>query len=332
MAETHLPEKTELLKQTDMFSSLLDHELEVIAEHSDFELFKKGDAVFKSGDPGDALYIVQSGEVLVSKQEPYGPVIDIARFIQGNCFGELDMFTESIREVSAYATEDTGLLVFPRSETTFTDILNHHPELSARILHKILTVISTRIRSANTMVKENSPIVQELKKQVYRDKLTGLYNETYLLETIRKKISAVSPFTLIISKPDNFKELNDEYGHEAGDTVIRIMARKLREYTEDDSRTIRYKGNAMAVLIPTAEKEAASAHAKGIQDFLKSLDIREVSKGKAFRLSVSVGVGLYPGTCTDAETLVTKTHELPLIGRKRGGNCILFTDDGVSAG
>ena len=52
--------------------------------------------------------------------------------------------------------------------------------------------------------------MQELKKQVYRDKLTGLFNQTYLMEEIRKLISRDSScFALIISKPDNFKDLND---------------------------------------------------------------------------------------------------------------------------
>jgi diguanylate cyclase len=329
MADNQLPVKPELLKRTDMFSSLLDHELEVIADHSEFRRYRKGDEVFKSGDPGDALYLVRSGEILITRQEPYGPVIDIARLIDGNCFGEMDMFSECDRAVSAHATGNTELLIFPKSGTTFADILNNHPEISARILHKLLAGISSRIRSANALVKENSPIIQELKKQVYRDKLTGIYNDTYLLEKIRKKISMGSNFALIISKPDNFKELNDEYGHEAGDIVIKIMARKLRDYIGDDERTVRYKGNAMAVLLPDADREKAYKAAEGIQDFLKNLNISEVTKGKKFKLSASVGIALFPEHFTDPEELVFKTHELPLLGRKRGGNCILFPEDGT---
>ncbi|MBF9016864.1 MULTISPECIES: GGDEF domain-containing protein [unclassified Oceanispirochaeta] len=329
MADKLLPLKSELLKKTDMFSSLLDHELEVIADHSEFRTYRKGDSVFKIDEPGDALYIVRSGEVLISKQEPYGPVIDIARFIDGNCFGEIDMFTESDRGVSAHATGNTELLIFPKSGTSFADILNNHPEISARILHKLLAGISSRIRSANALVKENSPIIQELKKQVYRDKLTGIYNDTYLLERVRKNISIGLSFALIISKPDNFKELNDEYGHEAGDIVIKLMARKLRDYTGDDKRTVRYKGNAMAVMLPDVDRDEAYNAAKGVQNFLKGLDISEVTKGKKFKLSASVGIALFPDHYTDPEELVFKTHELPLIGRNRGGNCILFPEDGA---
>lgn len=330
MSDNPLTIKNELLKKTDMFSSLLDHELKVIADYSEFRNFKKGDTVFKSGDPGDALYLVNSGEILISRQEPYGPVIDIARFINGNCFGELDMFTECDRAVSAHATGNTELLIFPKTGKSFADILNNHPEISAQILYKLLAGISSRIRSANSLVKENSPIVQELKKQVYRDKLTGIYNDTYLLEKIRKRISIGSNFALIISKPDNFKELNDEYGHEAGDIVIKIMARKLRDYIGDDERTVRYKGNAMAVLLPDADRQTAYKAAEGIQNFLKNLDLSEVTKGKKFKLSASVGIALFPEHFTDPEELVFKTHELPLLGRKRGGNCILLPEDGTS--
>ncbi|MDC7233766.1 MAG: GGDEF domain-containing protein [Spirochaetales bacterium] len=327
MDHDSMPVKTELLKNTDMFSSLLKHELKVISDHSEIISYKAGDSVFSSGNPGDSLYIVKSGEILITKQEPYAPVIDIARFIRGNCFGELDMLTESIREVSAHATEESELLVFPKTGTAFTDLLNDHPQISARILHTLLAGISSRIRSANALIKENSPIIQELKKQVYRDKLTGIYNDTFLLEQIRKHINAETPFSLLISKPDNFKELNDEYGHDAGDRVIKIMARQLRDFIADDNRTVRYKGNAMAVLLPGADREKAEQKAKEIRSFISHLNLDEITRGKAFCLSASVGVSLYPAHYTDPELMVTKTHELPLTGRKQGGNRILFPED-----
>ena len=88
---------------------------------------RKEKTVFAAGDPGDALYIIESGEVVVQKQEEYGPVIDIARFIQGNSFGEQDLFTETNREVSAIASEETRLLVFPRSGISFGEMLKEHP-------------------------------------------------------------------------------------------------------------------------------------------------------------------------------------------------------------
>ncbi|MDC7239122.1 MAG: GGDEF domain-containing protein [Spirochaetales bacterium] len=328
MSDYILSEKSALLKRTDLFSSLHSHELQVVARHSEFRFFPEDEMVFRSGDPGGTLYIVRAGEVLISKKEPFGPVIDIARFIEGNCFGELDMFTETEREVSAFATKPAELLVFPSRGISFTDILKNHPEISARILHKLMTGISRRIRGANTMVKENSPLIRELKKQVYRDKLTGIYNSTYLMEKIRKlSSSGGEKFALIISKPDNFKELNDLFGHDAGDQVIRIMARRLKEFVGDESRIVRYKGNALAVLLPSVSREEAYGKAVEMQSYIGSMDLNEISGADDFRLTASLGVSLFPDHFNDPDELVRVTHELPLIGRQRGGNKVLFPED-----
>jgi diguanylate cyclase (GGDEF)-like protein len=319
--------KPVLLKQSGIFTSLLTHELRIIAKNSEYRNYRDGEPVFLTGESGNALYIVESGEVVIQKQDEYGPVIDFARFIEGNCFGELDMFTETKREASAYASRDTRLLVFPKAGTQFSDLLKEHPEISARILHKILVNIAVRIRGANSLIKENSPLMQELKKQVYRDKLTGINNHTYLMERIRKLISDRKNFALIIVKPDNFKELNDNFGHEAGDSAIKVMARRLRDFIGDDNRTVRFKGNAMAVLCVGYNREEAYKEALEIRNFFNRLDVKDATGGKEFTLTASVGISLYPEHGIDPEALVFTTHELPLLGRRRGGNLILFPED-----
>ncbi|MCK5198909.1 MAG: cyclic nucleotide-binding domain-containing protein, partial [Spirochaetales bacterium] len=158
--------KSVLLKQADIFSSLLAPEIEVIAGSSDFQDYKTDSPVFLQGESGNALYIVESGEIVVQKEDESNLKTDIARFVKSNCFGELDLFTETPRIASAFASMQTRLLVFPKSGTGFTDFLEEHPDLSARILHKILVGIAGRIRRANTLIKENSPLMQELRKQV----------------------------------------------------------------------------------------------------------------------------------------------------------------------
>ena len=100
-----LPErKAVLLKQADIFSSLPGPEIEVIAGSSDFHDYKTDAPVFLQGESGNALYIVESGEIVVQKVDESNRKTDIARFVQGNCFGELDLFTETSRIASAFAS------------------------------------------------------------------------------------------------------------------------------------------------------------------------------------------------------------------------------------
>jgi len=324
--------KEQILKQAELFSELSVEDILVIAENSVIRRCKSGDSVFLQGDPGRSLYIVETGQVIVRKTDEEGRSKVIARYVSGNLFGELDLFTSAVRDASALADEETWVLEFPRQGKDFFEFLEERPSVSARILHRILVETAGRVRRVNTLVKENSPLVQELQKQVYRDTLTGMYNQVYLTEKLRElteKIDSsqgVFSFALVITKPDNFKALNDAYGHDAGDLAIKIMAGGLRDFIGEDERIARYKGNAMAVIFSGIGRDEARERAREIKEFINKLDVSKAAGGNEFRVTASVGVCMYPGFGGMVEDMLFKTHELPLVGRRRGGNKILFTD------
>ncbi|MFO7849034.1 MAG: cyclic nucleotide-binding domain-containing protein, partial [Spirochaetia bacterium] len=223
--------KERILGGTELFSELSGEDIRAIAEHSGVRSFEGGETVFAEGEPGRSLYIVESGEVVVRKTNDDGMATDLARYVQGNLFGDLDFFTSADRGAAAEAEGTTTLLEFPGPGKDFDEFLEDLPAVSARIMHGMLVKTAERIRRVNQLVKENSPVVQELQKQVYRDKLTGLHNHVYLAERLRDLISGGGEsFALCISKPDNFKELNDRFGHEAGDRAIELMAGGLRDF------------------------------------------------------------------------------------------------------
>ena len=324
------------IKKTEFFSSFSSRELSVIAENCSFRMVREGEAVFREGDSSSELFIVDSGEIIIRKQDNEFNDIDIARFLKGDCFGELDMLTGSKRKESALAEKDTSLIVFPGKGVKFQDMLTMHPQVSALILHKFLVQISGRIRNANTLVSENSPLVQELSRQVYRDKLTGRYNKTYFEEKMEELLASSSgKAAVIMVKPDNFKAVNDAYGHDAGDRALIIMTKELHDYMPDNNVVVRYMGNELGIYIPDAGRETAFNEAVRIRDFLSSLDLKKACEGNPFTLSVSQGISLYPEHTEDPDTLILLAHKLPLIGRAMGGNKILFpedTDDSKGAG
>ena len=320
--------KPDKIKKSEFFSSFNSRELDVIAENSSIWTVNGGDSVFSAGDDSSELYIVGSGEIVIRKPDNENRNIDIARFLPGDCFGELDMLTDSRRNESAFAEKETELIVFPGEGIKFKDMLEKYPEISARILHKFLVQISGRIRNANSLVSENSPVVKELSRQVYRDKLTGRYNKTYFEEKIKELLDTeTGKASVIMVKPDNFKAINDAYGHDAGDRALIIMTGKLHEYLPDNYVIVRYMGNELGIFIPDAERETALQEAEKIRKFLQDLDLTKACEGNQFVLSVSQGISLYPEHTDDPEKLLLFAHELPLIGRAEGGNKILFYDD-----
>ena len=321
-----------LLKSTALFSTCTDEDLAVIASRSEFLDIPDGETVFTGGDKSERLYIVDSGEIVIRKDNNDGRPVDIARFLAGDYFGELDMFTGESRNAAAYASGDVSLLVFPDGETSFGEILESYPQMSARLLHAFLVQISARIRGVNVLVKENSPLVQELKRQVYVDKLTGLNNKTCFDETFDRILSGDNKTTgLLMFKPDNFKTINDSYGHEAGDKVLRQIADGLCELVPDRDMLFRYMGNENAVILPGAGREEVCRQAEIIGDYLRSIDLAPILDGSSVTLSVSFGLGVFPEHGSDASTLAEAVHPLTLEGRRRGGNLCLFPEDSIES-
>lgn len=318
----------QLLKSTALFSTCSDEDLAVIASHSGFLDFSDDAAVFSEGDRPDRLYIIQDGEIVIRKRDDEGSSADIARFLSGDTFGELDMFTGERRNAAAHASGKASLLVFPDGENSFSEILVDHPQVSARLLHAFLVQVSARIRGVNTLVKENSPLVQELKRQVYVDKLTGLNNKTLFDETLNKIMGADGVSTgLLMYKPDNFKAINDNYGHDAGDRVLRFIADGLCEMVSNRDMLFRYMGNENALILPGADRTELLNHAERLGGYLRSMNFKEILGDDSFRLSVSFGLGMAPEHGNDSPSLTAAVHPLTLEGRHRGGNCCFFPED-----
>jgi diguanylate cyclase (GGDEF)-like protein len=129
-------------------------------------------------------------------------------------------------------------------------------------------------------------------------------------------------------KPDNFKLINDTYGHEAGDRALQIMARELDHLLTGGETAIRFLGNELAVLLPGDGQPEALKRAREIQEAMQNLDLCELTGGELFRLTVSIGIAVCPKHARTADKLIDRAHALPLIGRERGGGQILFPEDG----
>jgi diguanylate cyclase len=320
--------KIKLFKKTDIFSKYTEEELNIISKYSDYKKLKKGESLFNPGDPGDALYIIINGGISILKRVENNKEIQIAEYKQNHCFGELDLLTSTKRNAISRAETETKLLYFPKKGIHFEDVLKKHPTVSAKILHHLLVLIAERLRKANSLIKDNSPLIQELRKQVYIDKPTGLYNKTFLEEKLGGLLQdREKPLSILSVKPDNFKYINDLFGHKAGDEAIKILGLKMKEIVKDEEMLCRFLGNEMFVILPDSGREKAFQFAEMTKRILNGLSFNEITKERPFVLSVSIGISVFPEHAENKETLIDKAHELPLIGRARGGNKILFPED-----
>ena len=116
--------------------------------------------------------------------------------------------------------------------------------------------------------------VDELIALAYRDDLTGLYNRRYFRESLTRPLEEASDstvYTFLLVDIDFFKDINDSYGHQAGDHVLVTVARILTEAVEAEEIVVRYAGDEFIVFLPGSDRDAGIQKAGGLVERLQRL-------------------------------------------------------------
>jgi two-component system cell cycle response regulator len=135
-----------------------------------------------------------------------------------------------------------------------------------------------------------------LRDQVIRDPLTGLYNRRYLAETLDRELARAYredyPVGLVMIDIDEFKQINDTYGHIAGDHVLENLALLLTRETRSSDLICRLGGDEFLLVLLNATVENAAARAEVYrQSFEESITSYE---GAEIRATLSLGIAMFP--------------------------------------
>jgi len=140
--------KAEVLRRSPLFEMLSDAELEVLAELSRHRTFAAGEVIFSEGDAGDALFVLQSGEVEVALRAPDGgPERPLAVLAPPEAFGEMSLVDREVRSATVRArTECTALQL---TAENFTAFRKRSRDGFTLFLVNVARVLSSRLRETN---------------------------------------------------------------------------------------------------------------------------------------------------------------------------------------
>ena len=158
------------------------------------------------------------------------------------------------------------------------------------------------------------------------DSLTGLYNHRHFQESIRQQIEEMALrggyLSLLMIDINKFKQVNDTYGHVAGDQVLKLVAQLLRQNLRQQDIACRYGGDEMAVLLVNADKAQAMEIGERIHQAIRwyPFQMRHPKKGLSrANISVSIGGSTYPETAGSREELVEGADEACYSAKRLGG-------------
>ena len=147
---------------------------------------------------------------------------------------------------------------------------------------------------------ENARLHGQVQRQAVTDELTGLANRRSFLarleaEVVRSRRSG-SPLGIVLADLDDFKRVNDTYGHAAGDTALRSFAAIVNSNSRDVDLPVRLGGEEFAVLLPDTDLDGAAQLAERIRESLESTQIEY--EGASISLTASFGVSCFPSTAS----------------------------------
>lgn len=145
------------------------------------------------------------------------------------------------------------------------------------------------------------------------DEPTGLHNRRYAMETIEKEIGRSRryshPFSVAILDLDNFKKVNDTYGHQEGDRVLRVLAEVAQTSLRSADTAARYGGEEFVFILPQLDIEQAFLAVERFRQSFTRATLSERYGLKARGLTVSAGIASFPADGSDGETLLRVADE-----------------------
>ncbi|MBD1381193.1 sensor domain-containing diguanylate cyclase [Metabacillus arenae] len=176
---------------------------------------------------------------------------------------------------------------------------------------------------------ENARSYEETRAQSERCPLTNVYNYRYLEQLLltefeRLKYGHTATLSLILLDIDFFKSVNDNYGHQSGNTVLVQLAERLSAFVGNKGTVARYGGEEFVVLLPNVEKEACYIEAEGIRQtianksFLIEPALGDIERKESIQLTASIGFATAPYDANNPFELLRHADRAMLYRSQKG--------------
>jgi len=167
---------------------------------------------------------------------------------------------------------------------------------------------------------------QKLGELALTDVLTGLPNRRYAMETLshlwEQSNKNKTPLACMMIDADDFKQINDKFGHDAGDSVLRELAKELQYAVHTDDIACRLGGDEFLIILPNTDKQGAMNIAKNTHARIAIMKIKVI--GGAWKGSISVGVAVKTESMKNLEELIKAADRGVYAAKDAGRNCVMM--------
>lgn len=176
---------------------------------------------------------------------------------------------------------------------------------------------------------ENSQLYEMVIQKSHIDSITNLWNHGFFQDQLGKEIEDVQkknlPLSLLVIDIDDFKKINDSFGHQNGDIILKEVADLLKSCARENDFVCRYGGEEFTIILPQASKETALNIAERIRTAIATHCFSKLTSDRNISITVSIGVSTLPADADNKESLVTKADKAMYIAKFSGKNQTCLT-------
>lgn len=292
--------------------------------------------------PGKAL-LRERGRVLIVSDEPDfvdpGPLASAGVEIVGVCRGaaapvslqrlrpHLVIASSALKGISTAElarmlgqTEDGIPLILVGAKASTLNRRQAAMATGALDYFQLATEVDLLVLRVGQIVKVRQTM-ERLRSEADLDHLTGLANRRRFRVALNRELERWRryklPCALLLVDIDHMKEINDRFGHPAGDVVIRYVANTLSAVSRDNDTAARLGGEEFALLLPSIEEKKATAAAERLRAILAEQSIPDVGC-----ITVSIGVAACPAHATSERTIYAASDRALYVAKNEGRNRI----------
>ena len=168
----------------------------------------------------------------------------------------------------------------------------------------------------------------QLWEMAVTDSLTGLFVRRYFMVKLQEEFHRAERYeknlSVVMADLDNFKDVNDTYGHSAGDSVLKIIGKFLQRNIRDVDIIARFGGEEFVILLPEADKEEARIVSERLRRTLAQLKLDDLPS-----LTISLGIAAYPEDGNSIEKLIKRADAAMYVAKQTGRNRVIMYESGM---
>jgi diguanylate cyclase (GGDEF)-like protein len=194
---------------------------------------------------------------------------------------------------------------------------------------KELVLRINRVLKERSLLDERDKMISKLKRLTIEDQLTGLFNSRHFFDQIGKEIKRseryLHPISLIFVDVDNFKTINDSYGHLIGDKILSSIAQRIKACLRLNDTAYRFAGDEFTIILPETDSKEAKVVADRLLSNFESKPIM-IDELEISRITLSIGITEYQRN-EGRDQFVHRADLTMYQAKRKEGNSVMISPD-----